>query len=68
MQDDRLYRIFEKEINKDNFDIEKSKKAYADAVKKGLGKEINNFDNYIKKEPSRWAKFKNFVSKVFRYI
>jgi hypothetical protein len=68
MADDRLYKTFEKEINKDKFEIEKSKKAYADAVKNGLGKEINNFNNYIKKEPSRWVKIKNFISKVFRYI
>ena len=68
MADDRVYKTFEKEINKDNFEIEKAKKAYADAVKNGLGKEINNFNNYIKKEPSRWVKFKNFISKVFRYI
>ena len=68
MEDDRLYRTYEKEISKDQLEIEKAKKAYADAVKKGLGKEINNFENYIKKEPSRWVKFKNFVSKIFRYI
>jgi hypothetical protein len=68
MEDDRLYKTFEKEINKDKFEIEKAKKAYANAVKQGLGKEISNFDNYIKKEPSRWTKFKNFISKVFRYI
>jgi hypothetical protein len=68
MADDRLYKTFEKEINKDKFEIEKSKKAYADAVKNGLGKEINNFNNYIKKEPSRWVKIKNFISKIFRYI
>jgi hypothetical protein len=68
MADDRLYKTFEKEINKDNFEIEKAKKAYIDAVKNGLGKEINNFNNYVKKEPSRWIKFKNFISKVFRYI
>jgi hypothetical protein len=68
MADDRLYKTFEKEINKDKFEIEKSKKTYADAVKNGLGKEINNFNNYIKKEPSRWVKIKNFISKIFRYI
>lgn len=68
MADDRVYKTFEKEINKDKFEIEKAKKAYADTVKNGLGKEINNFNNYIKKEPSRWVKFKNFISKVFRYI
>lgn len=68
MEDDRLYRTYEKEISKDHLEIEKAKKAYANAVKKGLGKEINNFENYIKKEPSRWVKFKNFVSKIFRYI
>ena len=68
MADDRLYKTFEKEINKDKFEIEKAKKAYADAVKNGLGNEINDFNNYVKKEPSRWVKIKNFISKVFRYI
>ena len=68
MEDDRVYKTYEREINKDIADIEKAKKSYANAVKSGLGREINNFNNYIKKEPSRWVKFKNFISKIFKYI
>lgn len=66
--DDRAYKSFEKEISKDIFDIEKHKIDYANQVRNGLGNQINNFNSYIKKEPSRWQKFKNFVSKVFKHI
>jgi hypothetical protein len=66
--DDRAYRSFEKEINKDISDIEKHKTNYAKQVRNGLGKHINDFNSYIKKEPTRWMRFKNFISKIFRYI
>jgi len=66
--DDRAYRSFEKEINKDISDIEKHKTNYAKQVRNGLGKHINDFNSYIKKEPIRWMRFKNFISKIFRYI
>jgi len=68
MKDDRLYKTYEKEIAKDLAEIEKDKKSYAAAIKSGLGEQINSFDSYIKKEPSRWVKFKNFISKVFKHI
>jgi hypothetical protein len=41
---------------------------YAKQVRNGLGKHINDFNSYIKKEPTRWMRFKNFISKIFRYI
>ena len=66
--DDRAYRSFEKEINKDISDIEKHKTNYAKQVRNGLGKHINDFNSYIKKEPTRWMRFKNFISKIFRYL
>jgi len=66
--DYRAYRSFEKEINKDISDIEKHKTNYAKQVRNGLGKHINDFNSYIKKEPTRWMRFKNFISKIFRYI
>lgn len=68
MKDDRAYKTYEKEISKDMAEIERAKKAYANMVRSGLGKEINNFNNYIKKEPSKWVKFKNFISKIFKHI
>lgn len=66
--DDRAYRSFEKEISKDLSDIEKHKINYAKQVKNGLGEQINDFNSYIKKEPTRWMRFKNFISKIFKYI
>jgi hypothetical protein len=66
--DDRAYKSFEKEISKDLVEIERHKIDYANQVKNGLGKKINDFNSYIKKEPSRWERFKNFVSKVFKHI
>lgn len=66
--DDRAYKSFEKEISKDLVEIERHKIDYANQVKNGLGKKINDFNSYIKKEPSKWERFKNFVSKVFKHI
>jgi hypothetical protein len=66
--DDRAYKSFEKEISKDIIEIERHKADYANQVKNGLGRKINDFNSYIKKEPSRWERFKNFVSKVFKHI
>ena len=66
--DDRAYKSFEKEISKDIIQIEKHKADYVKHVKNWLGRKINDFNSYIKKEPSRWERFKNFVSKVFKHI
>lgn len=66
--DDRAYKSFEKEISKDIVEIERHKIDYANQVRNGLGSKINDFNSYIKKEPSRWERFKNFVSKVFKHI
>lgn len=66
--DDRAYKTFEKEIQKDRIEIEKHKSDYANQVRNGLGRKINDINSYIKQEPSRWQKFKNFVSKVFKHI
>lgn len=68
MIDDRAYNSYKKEIEKDFVEINQHKKKYADLVRSTLGSEINDFNSYIKKEPSRWAKFKNFISKVFKHI
>lgn len=66
--DDRALKSLEKEISKDISDIEKQKISYANQVRNGLGKDINNINSYIKKEPSKYQKLKNFISKVFKYI
>jgi expansin (peptidoglycan-binding protein) len=68
MIDDRAYNSYKKEIVKDNVEINQHKKNYADLVKTTLGSEINNFNSYIKKEPSKWVKIKNYISKVFKHI
>jgi hypothetical protein len=68
MIDDRAYNSYKKEIEKDFVEINQHKKKYADLVRSTLGSEINDFNSYIKKEPSRWVKFKNFISKVFKHI
>jgi hypothetical protein len=68
MKDDRAYKTYEKEISKDLKEIEKHKSDYIKMIKNGLGNEINSFDSYIKKEPSKWVKFKNFISKIFKHL
>ena len=68
MNDDRAYRGYLKEINKDISDIEKHKTNYAKQVRNGLGKHINDFNSYIKKEPSVFAKFKGFIARIFRHL
>lgn len=68
MNDDRAYKTYLREINKDLNDIDRTKKMYAKEVKESIGSEINNINSYIKKEPSFFAKIKSFISKVFRHL
>ena len=68
MEDDRVYKTYIKEINKDLTDIDKAKKVYAKEVKESIGREINDINSYIKKEPSFFSKVKSFISKVFRHL
>lgn len=68
MNDDRAYRSYLKEINKDMSDIERHKNLYIKQVKESLGAEINDINSYIKKEPSVFAKFKSFIARIFRHL
>jgi|GEM_PF-3368605 hypothetical protein len=68
MNDDRAYRGYLKEINKDMSDVERHKKLYIKEVRESLGAEINDFNSYIKKEPSVFAKFKGFIARIFRHL
>ena len=66
--DDRAFKSFEKEIQKDKIEIEKHKIDYANQVRKGLGHQINDINSYIKPEPTRGDRFKGFISKVFKHL
>lgn len=71
MQDsskDRLYKIYEKEITKDMAEIAKEKQKFISEIKGGLGNEIKNINNYIKKEPSWFDRIKIRLSNIFKYL
>lgn len=68
MKDDRAYKGYEREIKKDELEIERHKINFIKEIKGGLGEKINDINSYVKKEPSKWDKFKSFIIKVFKYI
>ena len=68
INDDRAFKSFEREIKKDLNELDMAKKNYANSVKESIGREINDFNSYIKKEPSFFVKIKNFISRVFRHL
>ncbi len=68
MKDDRAYKSYEREIKKDELEIERHKINFIKEIKGGLGDRINDINSYVKKEPSKWEKVKSFMVKVFRHI
>lgn len=71
MKDDntnKLYGAYQREIRKDLMEISKQKENFINEIKSGLGDEIKNIDNYIKKEPSRFMRLKAYIIKIFQNI
>jgi hypothetical protein len=64
--DDEINSIddYHHEIYKDKVDIARDKQKFIKEMTQGLGKEVNNFNNYVKKPPSRWKKFWNKVNRI----
>jgi len=68
MIDDRAYKSYEREIKKDEIEVDRHKSNYIKQIKSGLGDKINDINSYIKPEPTKLSKIKEFIKKVFKYI
>jgi len=68
MNTDRVYSVYEKEIQKDKHDIEREKEKFVNAIKNGLGEKINDINTYIKPEVTLLGKIKNKLVNIFKYL
>ena len=68
MIDDRLLNGYDKEIKRDLIEIEVEKQKFINSIKNGLGSQINDFDTYVKPEPTLFQRFKMKVNKIFKAI
>ena len=65
---EKAIKVYEKEVWKDQIEIETEKENFAKVIKSGLGDKINDYNTYIKPEPSFLQKLKTKINKVFKYI
>jgi hypothetical protein len=65
---EKAIKVYEKEVWKDQIEIETEKEKFANAIKSGLGEKINDYRTYIKPEPSFLQKLKTKINKIFKYI
>ena len=60
--------LFKREIKRDLDDIKYDKTKFIQEIKNGLGDKINDFNTYIKPEPTLFQKMKQKVSKIINSI
>jgi hypothetical protein len=65
---EKLWQEIEIARRKDLIEIEIEKKKFAESVKNSVGKKINDFNSYIKPEPSFFTKLKTKILRIFKYI
>ena len=64
----KALEIYERELKRDRMEIDAEKKKFADKIKNGLGDKINDFNTYIKQEPSLAFKIREKIKRFFKYI
>ena len=65
---DKLWTDLELTKRKDFIEIEIEKNEFAKTIKKTVGKQINDFNTYVKPEPSFFSKLKTKIVRIFKYI
>ena len=65
---DKLWTDLELAKRKDFIEIEIEKNKFAKTIKKSVGKQINDFNTYVKPEPSFFSKLKAKIVRIFKYI
>lgn len=66
--DERVRKVYDSEIKKDLREVEFEKQRFINEVKNGLGKKINDFETYVKKEPNYFQKLKIKFKKIMNAI
>jgi hypothetical protein len=64
----RVLTAYEDLKRKDFIEVEIDKKKFANEIKNNLGKQINDFNTYVKPEPSLFTKIKTKIVRIFKYI
>lgn len=68
MDNDRVKKVYDLEIKRDLIEIETDKQKFIREMKGGLGKKINSFDTYVKKEPNAFQRLKQKINRIFNAI
>ena len=71
MSDNRIQKLWQEvELakRKDLIEIEIEKAKFAESIKKNIGGNVNDFNTYIKPEPSFFSKLKTKIVRIFKYI
>lgn len=59
---------FLKEQKVDHQRLEADKKKFINQIKGELGRQMNSFDTYVKKEPTALQKFTAKIKRLFKYL
>lgn len=64
----RVLMAYEDLKRKSHIETEIEKNKFAAQIKSNLGKQINDFNTYVKPEPSLLTKIKRKIVRIFKYI
>ena len=65
---EKLWADVEIAKRKDHIENEIDKKNFAKMVKNGIGQKMNDFNTYIKPEPSFFTRLKTKILRIFKYL